>query len=144
MRLSVASLDLKQIARRTIIQAQFLNGLTKIYHDDGALQLLPCYAAKHKKVTLDTAIPRYGHKGSVTPAGTILTSPLEFLEKFHTQAKNIYGTQLDAICSQLLVLAMMDDTQQRRLEREFQQLGGIVILKARLDGLCTTKNAGLS
>ncbi|KAG0250768.1 hypothetical protein DFQ27_009214 [Actinomortierella ambigua] len=85
----------------------------------------PAYMGKHNKVTLDVAIPRFGPKGSVTPTGTILlSSPLEFLEKFHTQAQSIYPTQLDAICAQLLILAMMDDTQQRRLQREFHQLGG--------------------
>jgi hypothetical protein len=78
---------------------------------------------KADKVTMDTSIPRFGPAKLALSAGsgvTLLAAPLEFLEKFHSQARNIHGNNFDKICSRLLCLAVLDDDQQRRLNRAIE------------------------
>lgn len=79
---------------------------------------------KTDKVTMDTSIPRFGPRklASSAPEGTtVLESPLEFLEKFHAQASNIYGLDFEKVCSRLLYLAVLDDDQQYRLARSIEK-----------------------
>ncbi|KAG0250069.1 hypothetical protein DFQ27_009636 [Actinomortierella ambigua] len=82
--------------------------------------------AKSSTATLDPAIPRFGKERvhySLPKGASLLSSPLEFLEKFATQVRSMHGEKnMERLCARLLILAMMDDDQQGRVSRALAEL----------------------
>ncbi|KAF9943727.1 hypothetical protein BGZ70_005504, partial [Mortierella alpina] len=76
---------------------------------------------EERKVTLDDTIPRFG----LTYLGKgrkykVIDVAMEFLEAFHSQAKNIHGTAIDKICHRLLPQAVLEEGPRTRLEHAIQ------------------------
>ncbi|KAF9163798.1 hypothetical protein DFQ26_002131 [Actinomortierella ambigua] len=89
---------------------------------------LPCFASlKGGSPFQDgfrySAVPRFGPQGSKVPAGaTIISSPLEFLDQFRRATLSLVDPCPYTLASGILVSAIVDDSQRKRLQKAFDDL----------------------